>query len=185
MADTINGLDVSALGEFAESVRQDTANGNVQFSVTTRWQGQTKTVTTTESYSLGGQRYPREFQIAADEPVELLGSGSAPNPQELLMAGLNACMTVGYAAVAATKGVTVRSLEIATVGELDLRGFLGLDETVNPGYDEIHYTVRIDADGTPEQIQEIHEAVMATSPNFSNLAKAVRMVPKVEIVSSS
>lgn len=184
MADVINGIDVSALGEVAESVGRDPASGNVQFSVTTRWQGQTKTVTSTEAYSLGGQRYPRDFQIVADEPVELLGAGSAPNPQELLMAGLNACMAVGYAAVAATKGVTVRSLEIATVGELDLRGFLGLDESVNPGYDEIHYTVRIDADGTAEQIQEIHDAVMRTSPNFANLAKAVRLVPKVEIVNS-
>ncbi|MDI3313384.1 MAG: OsmC family protein [Mycobacterium sp.] len=184
MATTVNGLDVAALGEFAETVKQDPANGRVQFNVKTQWQGQTRTVTSIESYSLGGQRYPRNFEIAADEPVELLGSGSAPNPQELLMAGLNACMSVGYAAVAATKGITVRSLEIETTGELDLRGFLGLDEAVNPGYDEVHYTVRIDADATPEQIQEIHEAVMRTSPNFSNFAKAIHMVPKVEIAGS-
>ncbi|MGC7358423.1 OsmC family protein, partial [Mycobacteroides abscessus subsp. massiliense] len=68
--------------------------------------------------------------MEADEPPELLGGNTAPNPQELLMAALNACMSVGYAAVAATMGVTVRSLEIETTGELDLRGFLGLDANV-------------------------------------------------------
>lgn len=182
MSAPLNGIDVEALGRFAEGVSQDASTGNVQFAVKTQWTGQTRSRTTIESYSLGGQRYARNFTIEADEPVELLGTGSAPNPQELVMAGLNACMTVGYAAVAATKGIAIRSLEIETIGELDLRGFLGLDETVNPGYDEIHYTVRIDADATLEEVQEIHAAVMQTSPNFANFAKAIRMIPKVEMV---
>lgn len=77
-------------------------------------------------------------------------------------------MSVDYIATAATKGVTVRSLQIKTIGELDLRGFLGLDENVNSGYNEIHYMVRIDADGTPEQMEEIHQTVIRTSPNFSS-----------------
>lgn len=184
MSAPINGIDVEALGQFAAGVGQDASAGNLQFSVKTRWTGQTRSRTTVESYSLGGQSHARNFTIEADEPEELLGTNSAPNPQELMMAGLNACMAVGYAAVAATKGITIRSLEIETVGELDLRGFLGLDDTVNPGYDDIHYTVCIDADATPEQIQEIHEAVMRTSPNFANFAKAIRMVPKIEMVGS-
>lgn len=184
MSRSCNGIDVDALEQFAETVSQDVTNGNVQFSVKTQWTGQTRSSTTVESYSLGGKRHPRNFTIEADEPIELLGGSSAPNPQELVMAGLNACMTVGYAAVAATKGIAIRSLEIETSGELDLRGFLGLDEAVNPGYDEIHYTVRIDADATPEQIQEIHDAVARTSPNFANFAKAIHMIPKVEIVGS-
>ncbi|GAA4296357.1 OsmC family protein [Mycobacterium paraffinicum] len=180
----MNGIDVEALGQFAETVSQDVSNGSVQFAVKTQWEGQTRSTTTVKSYSLGGKRYARDFTIRADEPVELLGTSTAPNPQELVMAGLNACMTVGYAAVAATKGIAIRSLEIETTGELDLRGFLGLDEAVNPGYDEIHYTVRIDADATPEQIQEIHDAVRRTSPNFANCAKAIRMIPKLEMVRS-
>jgi uncharacterized OsmC-like protein len=98
------------------------------------------------------------------------------------MAALNACMTVGYVAIAASKGITVNKLEINTTGELDLRGFLGLDETVNPGYDEIEYSVFIDADATPEQLEEIHNAVIQTSPNFANLSLAIRMKPKLVVV---
>jgi len=78
-------------------------------------------------------------------------------------------------------GVTVRSLEIDTTGALDLRGFLGLDNGVNPGYDEIQYTVHIDADGTAEQMEKIHQEVMRTSPNFANFARAIRMVPKLVV----
>jgi uncharacterized OsmC-like protein len=178
---TLNGIDVDALGQFADGVSQDVSRGNVQFGVKTRWAGQTRSTTTVESYALGGERYPRSYTIEADEPTELLGTNAAPNPQELLLAGLNACMTVGYAAVAATKGISIRSLEIETTGDLDLRGFLGLDESVNPGLNEVHFTVRINSDATPEQVDEIHEAVLRTSPNFANFAKAIRMIPKVEI----
>ena len=55
---------------------------------------------------------------------------------------------------------------IETEGELDLRGFLGLDEEVSPGYRRISYTVHLEGDGTREQFEEIHQAVMATSPNY-------------------
>jgi hypothetical protein len=35
--------------------------------------------------------------------------------------------------------------------------------------------VRIAGDGTPEQFEEIHRNVMATSPNYFNMARPIRM----------
>jgi hypothetical protein len=43
---------------------------------------------------MNGRELPREFSIAADEPPELLGANTAPNPQ-LLIAAFNACIMVG------------------------------------------------------------------------------------------
>jgi uncharacterized OsmC-like protein len=97
------------------------------------------------------------------------------------MSGLNACMMVGYVANAALKGITLEKLEIETTGSLDLRGFLGLDASVKPGFDEIQYTVRIKGDGTPEQIEEIHQTVIALSPNRWTIANAVRLVPTLVV----
>lgn len=182
MTTSFNGINLAALTQFANAVGQNPSNAKAKFGVTTHWEGQTRTVATVKSYDLLGKTYEREFKIVADEPNELLGRDTAPNPQELLMAALNACMSVGYVVTAAAKGVTVRSLEIETNGELDLRGFLGLDENINPGYNEVHYTVRIDADGSPEQMEEIHQTVIRTSPNFSNFSKAIHMVPKLVLV---
>ncbi len=71
------------------------------------------------------------------------------------MAALNACVMVGYVAGAAVNGITLDRLEVETQGRLDLRGFLGLDEKVKPGYDAIHYTVRIKGNGTSKQYREI------------------------------
>lgn len=171
----VNGLDLNALGEVVEAIQQDPAQAKVSFDVTTRWTGQTRSETTVDGFTIAGNRVARSHTIVADEPCELLGSDGAPNPQELLMAAVNACMTVGYVAGAAVHGITLDSLEIATRGTLDLRGFLGLDDAVPPGYEAIDYDVRIKGNGTPEQFEEIHQTVMKTSPNYFNLNRPIRM----------
>jgi len=136
---TINpdGINVPALHQFAQAVAGDASKGNAQFNVKTRWEHQTRSEATVCHYTLGGTTHQRHFEIAADEPTELLGPNSAPNPQNLPMAALNAsCQwaTLPMPQPWASHFIAWR-LELAA--NWDQRGFLGLDETVNPGYDEI------------------------------------------------
>ena len=171
----VNGLDLTALGQAVEAIEGDAKQAIVGFDVVTRWKGQTRSETTVEGYTMGGERITRSHKIVADEPHELLGADSAPNPQELLMAAFNACITVGYVAGASVKGIKLDSLEIRTRGELDLRGFLGLSDAVAPGYENVEYEVRIAGNGTPEQFEEIHQTVMKTSPNYFNISRPIRL----------
>ena len=171
----VNDIDLDAVNDVVAAIQNDTSKALVRFAVSTRWTGQTGSRTMVKGYELAGEQIARDFEIIADEPLELLGSNTAPNPQELLMAAVNACMTVGYVAGAATHGITLEKLEIATRGTLDLRGFLGLDDAVPPGYEAIDYDVRIAGNGTPEQFEEIHQTVMKTSPNYFNLNRPIRM----------
>jgi len=177
----INGINTADVEQLINAVAADARAGKAGFCVATNWQSGTKTETTVSHWKFAGEPKQRSFTIRTDEPHELGGTNTQPNPQEVLMAGLNACMMVGYTALCSLKGIVLESLEIETEGELDLRGFLALDPNVKPGYQELHYTVRIKGDGTPEQFQDIHEAVMATSPNFSNLASPVKMIPRLVI----
>jgi uncharacterized OsmC-like protein len=149
-----NGLDLGALNDVVESINRDASNALIAFHVTTDWKGQTRSQSSVESY---------------------VGTNTAPNPQELLMSAVNACMLVGYVAQASVRGITLESCRIETDGELDLRGFLGLADDVPPGYRQINYAVHIKGDGTPEQYREIHQAVMQTSPNYFNMARPIRM----------
>ncbi|NWK96142.1 osmotically inducible protein C [Sphingobium lactosutens] len=181
-ASSLNGIDLSALAAFVDQVKADPAKAAVRFRVTTRWSGQTRSETTVEGYELGGQFIERRFKMTADEPLDLLGTDSAPNPQELLMTALNACMAVGYVAQAAVHGIQLERLEIETSGRLDLRGFLGVDDTVAPGYRQLDYTVRIGGNGTAEQFHDIHQAVMNTLPNFFNLNQPICMNGRLELV---
>ena len=171
----VNGIDLAALGEVVDAIEKDSSLAKAGFEVTTHWAGQTRSETMIEGFTLGGQRHQRQHRILADEPCELLGTDSAPNPQELLMAAVNACMMVGYVAGAATKGIRLDSVEIRTRGTLDLRGFLGISDDVAPGYESIDYDVIIDGDGSRDQFEEIHQTVMKTSPNYFNMSRPVRM----------
>src|SRR5437879_10943643 len=162
----VNGIDVDDLFALIEGVRREPAKGKTNWRVITAWPGQARSRAEIESFEIGGEKVPRRFSIDIDEPLQLGGSNRFANPQEHLIAALNACMTVGYAAQCAVRGIALESLVIETEGEIDLRGFLGIDPTVAKGYESLRYKVRIKGNGTKEQFAEIHEAVMATSPNF-------------------
>jgi uncharacterized OsmC-like protein len=177
----VNGINVDDLFALIESVKREPAKGKTHWHVATTWQGQARSRAEVESFEIGGERVPRRFSIDIDEPRELGGSNSFANPQEHLIAALNACMTVGYAAQCAVRGITLESLSIETDGDIDLRGFLGIDPAVPQGYESLSYTVRIKGSATKEQFAEVHEAVMATSPNFYNMSRAVALKPALVV----
>jgi organic hydroperoxide reductase OsmC/OhrA len=106
----VNGINVDDLLALIEGVSRDAAEGNTQWRVTTVWQGQTRSRSHVEGFAIGGQQVPRQFSIDIDEPRELGGSNRFPNPQEHLLAALNACMMVGYAAQCAVRGTTLEKL---------------------------------------------------------------------------
>jgi uncharacterized OsmC-like protein len=179
--DVVNGINVDDLFALIDDVKRNAAKGRTKWRVTTAWQGQARSRAQVEGFDIGGEWVPRRFSIDIDEPCELGGSNRFANPQEHLIAALNACMTVGYVAQCAVRGITLESLAIETGGDIDLRGFLGIDPAVLPGYENLSYTVRIKGSGTKEQFAEIHEAVMATSPNFYNMSRSVALKPALVV----
>jgi uncharacterized OsmC-like protein len=177
----VNGINTDDLFALIERVKSDPAEGKTHWRVSTTWQGQTRSRAEVDGCVVGGEEVARRFAIDIDEPYELGGSNQSANPQEYLIAALNACMTVGYVAQCAVRGITVDSLVIETEGEIDLRGFLGIDPAVPAGYDSLRYKVRIKGDGTKEQFAEVHKAVMDTSPNFYNLSRPVTLKPTLVV----
>jgi len=180
-ATVVNGMNVDDLFALIDGVKQNPAKGKTDWRVTTTWQGQARSRAQVESFHIGGERVPRCFSIDIDEPYELGGSNQFANPQEHLLAALNACMMVGYVAQCAVRGIKLDKLEIETHGEIDLRGFLGIDPAIPPGYEALNYTVRIKGNATKEEFAEIHKAVMATSPNFHNVSRPVDLKPTLVV----
>jgi uncharacterized OsmC-like protein len=171
----VNGFDTGAVKDLIGRVANSSDAGQTSWKVITSWKGGARTETHVDGYRIGGQYVKKDFTIATDEPLELGGTNTYANPQETLLAALNACMTVGYAVGCAMEGIELEELRIETQGGIDLRGFLGLDPNVKPGYDEIHYTVHIKGKGTKEQFRKVHETVTATSPNRFNVANSIRL----------
>jgi uncharacterized OsmC-like protein len=177
----VNGIDTDAVHELMDNVDSDPAKGMTHWRVASTWQGGTHSRAQVDGFAMGGVNVSRRFAIDIDEPLELGGGNAFANPQEYLLAALNACMIVGYTALCALQGITLQKLEISTEGDIDLRGFFGLDPNIAAGYRELRSTVVIKGDGTDEQFRKIHNMVLATSPNFYNITQAVRSAPELTI----
>lgn len=173
MTQTVNGINLEALQQAIDAISGDAKNGQTHWEIHSRWVGGTRSDHHVTGYRIGETDVQRRFTIKSDEPLELCGTNEHPNPQEYLLSALNACMMVGYAAIAGMMGITLTRLEVTTTGDIDLRGFLGLDPNVANGYERLQQSVRIAGDGTEAQFRELHEKVKATSPNFFNVTRAV------------
>jgi uncharacterized OsmC-like protein len=128
---------------------------------------------------LGG-RLPlerRRARVRADR----LGRAGGPRrhrqraePVEQVAAALGNCLAVGYAAALTGRGITIRSLDIAVSGQLDLRPFLGLAPG-HAGYSKIEVDVRIDSDADEATLREVHDQVVSTSPVGHSLTNPVEL----------
>lgn len=120
----------------------------------------------------------RGFTIPMDEPSALGGSNTAPNMVEVVLGAYGCCLTTGYVANAALRGIDLQDVQIELEGDLDLRAFLGLidPDQVTPGYSQVRAKVHLDAPAaSPEQLAELHAAVVRTSPVGSILARPLQV----------
>jgi organic hydroperoxide reductase OsmC/OhrA len=101
---TVNGINTEALRESINAITQDTAKGMTHWQVTSDWRGGARSDTHVTAYKIGGQTVPKDFTIKIDEPLELCGTNRYANPQEHLLAAMNACMIVTYTAYCAHRG---------------------------------------------------------------------------------
>jgi uncharacterized OsmC-like protein len=94
-----------------------------------------------------------------DEPPALGGNDAAPNPVETALAGLVSCQVVTYRFWAAHLGIPFDEIVIEVEGDLDVRGFFGVDAAVRPGFGEVRLVVTLDGPETAQRYQELAAAV--------------------------
>ena len=80
-------------------------------------------------------------------------------------------------------GVVITLPNVPESGAPSVTGslILGIDPAVTPGYEKLQTVVRIKGSGTPEEFAEIHQAVLATSPNFHNVSRPVALGPALVV----
>src|SRR5215470_19734441 len=102
----------------------------------------------------------------ADEPRSIGGGGAAASPVQYALASLGSCQAITYRFWAAHLGVTLDSVAVRVEGDLDLRGFFGVDDRVRPGFTAIRVEVTVTGPETEERYAELAAAVDAHCPVF-------------------
>ncbi len=181
----VNGIDVDAMEDAVELVRENPPAGQFTFRARNRWSYGAHCCTTIQDFTAGGHEdatRPKPFVMEADEPTILLGEDNAANATEAVLHALASCLNASFVYQAAARGITVEHLELELEGKLDIRGFLGIDESVRNGYQNVHATFRVIADASDEQIRELCEMAQRRSPVFDIVSHGVPVSVGVEVL---
>ena len=154
----VNGVDVDRLAATIEHVGADPTLARFQFRVHNQWIDGGHNRTTIKGFYGAGQEdtsRTEPFVLDADEPPLLLGENRGANAGEYLLQALAACLTGTIVYHAAARGIVLDGLECTIEGDVDVRGFLGLDETIRPGFQEIRVAFRAVGGFDDDQLAEL------------------------------
>lgn len=159
---TLNDVDIGSVASLAQKIQEKPDIADTKWKAEVTWNG-----------GFRSEAKIRDFASAkSDEPGQLGGTNTGPNPVEQVLGALGNCLAVGYAANATVAGITISDLTIEVEGDLDLHAFLGLRDG-NAGFDTITANVRLDSDASPEALQALHDKVTNSSPVGHTLNRAV------------
>jgi len=161
MTKSVNSLDLDAYHATREAVGRDPEQGRGAFEAVTEWR----------DGALAETR-ARSFRIQTDEPESLGGGDTAIDPMELLLGAVGSCLTIGWVTHARKRGVELRDLRITVRAPFDLRGYLGVDSAVRPGFTALEYEVEVDAEVDDATLEAIRAAAEAGSPVVDNVCNA-------------
>lgn len=175
---TVNGVHLETLQGTVSAIARDPELGQCKFRARNTWLGGTRNCTRITGFYGARQEiaHKQSFELHADEPPILAGSDDGANPVEHLLNALAACVTTSMVAHAAVRGIHIEALESELEGDIDLRGFLGLDAEVPKGFTDIRLRFRVQADVDDlEQLKQLAEY----SPVFNTLTQGANVAIEV------
>lgn len=175
----MNGVNLDSLMATVGAIKGDPGLGACRFRASNTWLAGNHNRSMVKGFYGARQEmaHKRTFTMDADEPAILAGNDEAANPVEHLLHALASCLTTSMVAHAAVRGIRIESLESELEGDLDLNGFLGLDESVPKGYTAIRAKFRVECD--PQDVDRIRE-LAKFSPVFNTLTQGTMVDVSVE-----
>jgi uncharacterized OsmC-like protein len=157
-ATIINGVNVTALGQTVEAVQGQPDIAKFQFRAKNKWMSGGHNRSQIQGFYGACQEdetRTEPFVLDNAEPPVLLGQDQGANPVEYVLHALAGCMTTTMVYHAAARGINIESVESELEGDLDLHGFLRLDENVRNGYQNVRVKFTVKSDASPEQLADL------------------------------
>jgi uncharacterized OsmC-like protein len=176
---TLNGFDEQAMVETVEALKKDPTLARFEFRASNRWiDGGENRSKIQGFYGAGAEDTSRSepFVFTNGEPPVLLGHNEGANPVEFLLHALAGCVTTTTVVHAAARGIEIESLTTELVGDLDVQGMLALDDSVSPGYRQIKIRMRIKANCSDEELEDLLSFARDHSPVCTTICRPVPVV---------
>ena len=137
-------------------------------------------VTSRHIKNLYTESVAREHLVKSDYGEAAGGDNQAPNPIEILLAAVAACIEAAFYEFAMHEGFTINALAVDVQGTLDLRGFFMLDD-VSAGFKDLQYTFSIESPDDETKIRELAEKVIAHCPVVDSLIKPTQVSGQIKV----
>ena len=133
---------------------------------------------TLETSSVLGGRFRsdvkiRDHAMTIDEPAAIGGTDRGPNPVEVILAALGSCQEITYRAYATALDISIDKISVELEGDIDFRGFFGVDDSIRPGFEKIRARVKIESDAPESEIERLQETVNKHCPVLDILSNKV------------
>jgi uncharacterized OsmC-like protein len=176
-----NGVNVQALLDAREALKEAPAAAEFTWRASSKWLNGVHSTTSIQNFFGLGQElsHKSEGVFEADHPEVFGAEDSAITPIEYLLVGLASCLTAGVASVAQNRGIQLRSIEATVEGKHDIRGILGADSDVRNGFNDIKVTFTIDADASKQEIESLVAQSQKRSAVFDALTNPTDVTVEV------
>jgi len=173
---TRNGLNLEQMVGTVDALKNDPTLAQFQFRARNRWiNGGENRSTIQGFFGAGAEDESRSepFVYTNGEPPVLLGNNEGANPVEYLLHALAGCVTTTTVLHAAARGISIHKISTELTGDIDLQGFLALDDSVNVGYESIRIDMDIEADCSDEELDELLAFAKDHSPVCNTVCRPV------------
>jgi putative redox protein len=137
-------------------------------------------VTSRHVKNLYTESMAREHLVKSDYGEAAGGDNQAPNPIELLLSAIAACIEAAFYEFAVHEGFTINRLTVDVEGTLDLRGFFMLDD-VSAGFKDLRYTFNIESPDDETMIRQLAEKVINHCPVVESLKKPTPISGRITV----
>ena len=173
---TVNGLNTEQMVQTVEALKNNPQLAQFEFRARNQWiNGGENRSTIQDFYGAGAEDTSRSkpFVYTNGEPPVLLGNNEGGNPVEYLLHALAGCVTTTTVLHATARGITIHKLSTVLVGDIDLQGFLALDDEAPVGYKSIRIEMDIEADASDEEIEELISFAEDHSPVCNTVCRPI------------
>jgi uncharacterized OsmC-like protein len=123
----------------------------------------------------------RQHRVSVDEPGALGGEDAAPGPVDYALVALASCQAISYRFWAEKLGIALDDVDVEVEADLDLRGFLGFDEAVRPGFTAVRVEITPKGPESAERYQELADRVDEHCPVLDLFANATPIERRVGV----
>lgn len=107
-----------------------------------------------------------------DQPAAMGGEGLGPNPMEVFLSSLPACICAIGRIISNQRRLNVKGFEVEVEGDIDKDYLLGKTKEGRAGFVEIRANVKIDADMTIEEKEALLKEISDRCPIADNIMNA-------------